>query len=70
MQVKEVMYKPEPGEIIGVKASLEEAVHQLVVGSHQSLLVVNEDKDPRVVGILKLTDVFHEIVSIMKDCKL
>ena len=35
-----------------------EAIHQLVMGRHQSLLVT---KGKDIVGILRLTDVFREI---------
>jgi predicted transcriptional regulator len=44
-------------------ATLNEGIHQLIVGHHQSLLVA---RDSEVVGILRLSDVFVEICAIMK----
>jgi len=65
--VKDVMYTPSAGEHVEKTASLDEAVHQLVVGSHQSLLVT--DGKGKVIGVLRLTDVFHEIMLAIKACK-
>lgn len=64
--VKNVMYTPDEGEKVSIDATLNEAVHQLVVGHHQSLLVI--DHDNRVRGVLRLTDVFQEIAERMKPC--
>jgi CBS domain-containing protein len=67
-KVKNFMYTITEGEFIKENASLGEAIHQLVMGHHHSLLVVS-DKD-KIVGILRLTDVFEEIVQTMKTCTL
>jgi CBS domain-containing protein len=64
--VKNIMYTPKLGEYVMVDTSLNEAVHQLVVGRHQSLLVINEER--RVVGVLRLTDVFARICDMIKPC--
>ncbi|MFZ5564904.1 MAG: HPP family protein [Thermodesulfobacteriota bacterium] len=56
------MYKPQPGEYIGEDGSLSEAIHLLVVGRHQSLLVM---KDKKIVGVLRLVDLFREISNAM-----
>jgi predicted transcriptional regulator len=61
------MYTPTEGEYIEETASLNEAIHQLIMGSHRSLLVLNEKKN--IVGILKLTDVFAEVCTIVKECE-
>jgi CBS domain-containing protein len=61
------MYTPVEGEYINEDASLDEAINQLVMGRHQSLLVMKGDK---VVGILRKTDVFMEIIRVMKTCEL
>jgi len=66
-KVSKYMHRPTDGEFIGVGASLDEAVHLLVVGHHQSLLVTR-DKD--IVGILRLTDVFAAVFHKMKACNL
>ena len=51
------------GEFVGENASLSVAIHQLLLGHHQSLLVTS-DKD--IVGILRLTDVFREISNLFE----
>ncbi len=67
IKVKDVMYTPTEGEYVSEEANLDEAIHQLVVGKHQSLLATRGEK---IVGILRLTDVFMEICEIMKACQL
>ena len=67
IKVKEFMYTPGEGEYISEDASLDRAINQLVMGHHQSLLVMKGEK---IVGILRKTDVFMEIVQAMKACEL
>jgi CBS domain-containing protein len=64
IQVKDVMYTPAEGEYLQEDATLDEGIHQLVIGHHQSLLVT---RDSRVVGVLRISDVFSEICRIMKS---
>jgi len=63
--VKEFMYNPGEGEYVTENAPLREAIHQLIMGHHQSLLVTRDDK---IVGILRLTDVFAAVFHKMKEC--
>ena len=63
IKVRDIMYTPSEGEYVEEDASLAEAIHQLVIGRHQSLLVTREND---IVGILRLTDVFTEISGRMK----
>jgi len=58
IKVKEIMHTPTAGEYVNEEANLGVAVHQLIMGHHQSLLVTNGED---IVGILRLTDVFKEI---------
>lgn len=67
MKVSEIMTKPTEGEKIEEDASLGLAIHLLVMGQHQSLLVM---KGGKIVGILRLTDVFAAIFHTMKECEL
>ena len=67
LKVKDIMYTPEAGEYVKQDASLDQAINQLIVGHHQSLLVT---KDEKVVGILRLTDVFNQVCKVMKECAL
>ena len=66
-KIKSFMYTPTEGEYIDESAALDEAIHLLVMGHHQSLLVT---RDKEIVGILKLTDVFSEVFHIMKTCEI
>jgi CBS domain-containing protein len=61
MRVKDFMYKPSKEEVVQRQASLNEAIHQMVVGHHHSLLVVFEKK---IIGILRLVDVFDVICHL------
>ena len=63
--VRQFMYEPGEGEYVTEHASLGEAAHQLIMGHHQSLLVT---RDKKIVGILRLTDVFAAVFHKMKEC--
>lgn len=67
VNVEAFMTTPLPGEFIEADATLDEAIHQLVIGSHQSLLVKEDDK---VVGILRLTDVFDVVAEAVMACEI
>jgi CBS domain-containing protein len=67
IKVKDIMYTPAAGEYVNRDTTLDQAIHQLIVGHHQSLLVTQEE---RVVGILRLTDVFHQVCKVIKECSL
>jgi CBS domain-containing protein len=67
IKVKEFMYTPSEGEYINEDETMDRAINQLVMGHHQSLLVMKDDK---IVGILRATDVFMEIVRVMKACEV
>ncbi len=62
LKVKKIMYSLSEGEYVKETASIAEAIHQLIIGHHHSLLVSREDK---VIGILRLTDVYKLICDIM-----
>jgi predicted transcriptional regulator len=44
--------------------TLDEAIHLLIMGHHQSLLVKRDDQ---IVGILRLTDVFSAVFQPLID---
>lgn len=62
IKVKEIMTIPSPGEYVDHDASLETAIQKLFHGKHQSLLVTHGDA---VVGILRLSDVFHAVFEAL-----
>jgi CBS domain-containing protein len=63
--VKMFMYTLTEGEHVDENASFDEAIHQLVLGHHQSLLVTRNEE---IVGVLRLTDVFAAVFHSMKAC--
>jgi CBS domain-containing protein len=63
--VKKFMSTPTEGEYVSEDASLDVAIHQFITGHHQSLLVTGGEK---IVGILRLTDVFAAVFHKMKEC--
>ncbi len=64
-KIAEVMYKPTDHQHVYINDTLSTAIHQIVMGQHHSLLVLERDK---VVGILRSTDVFNKFYSlIMSD---
>lgn len=65
LKVKDVMHEPTEGEHVNEDATLDEAIHQLVLGQHQSLLVTRKRQ---IVGILRLTDVFAAVFHAIKTC--
>jgi CBS domain-containing protein len=65
LRVKEFMYTPTEGEYVTEETSLDTAIHQLILGGHQSLLVTRE---VNITGIMRLTDVFSVVFQIIKEC--
>ncbi|MCP4748984.1 MAG: CBS domain-containing protein [Desulfobacteraceae bacterium] len=66
-KVANFMQSPMIGECVDENSNLNEAIHQFVVGSHQSLLVTRKGD---IVGILRLSDMFRLIVNEIKEGKL
>jgi signal-transduction protein with cAMP-binding, CBS, and nucleotidyltransferase domain len=64
MKVRDFMYTPKEGEYVEADAALCEAIHMLIMGHHQSLLVT---KDGTIVGILRLSDVFKLAFQTMES---
>lgn len=66
-RIKDFMRTPADGEYVEAEATMDEAIHQLVVGGYQSLLVRRDDT---VIGLLRLTDVFSVVSEAVKACAL
>ncbi len=64
-KVKDIMYRPTEGEKVEEDAKLGQALHTLIVGHHQSLLVTRGNK---IVGILRLTDMSKLVCERIKAC--
>jgi CBS-domain-containing membrane protein len=67
IKVKSFMTPLKEGELIEPQASLNEAIHQLVLGHHQSLMVT---ENQNVVGVLRLTDVFEVVGEAVLTCNV
>ena len=65
--VSDFMETPADGVYIDENATLDTAIHQLVMCHCESLLATREDK---VVGVLRLSDVFAKLSDEIKTCKL
>ena len=66
LHISEIMEVPADGVYIDADATLDEALHQLIVCRCDSLIVTGNEK---VMGILRLTDVFVQICEKIKNCK-
>lgn len=64
-KVGKLVSSPLEGEVVDQDASLNQGIHQLILGHHQSLLVTSKGE---VVGILRLADVFTEVARRMRAC--
>jgi CBS domain-containing protein len=68
LRVKDFMQKMSEGECVSEDATLDEAIHVLIMGQHQSLLVTRKHD---IIGILRLTDVFAAVFqSLTLTCVL
>jgi hypothetical protein len=67
LKVKRLLHAPAEGEFVDENASLAEAIHQLDMGHYQSLLVTRGKK---IVGILRQSDMFKEVVETLSVCEL
>ena len=63
LKVEDCMQALSEGEYIDENTSLETAIHQLITGTHLSLLVA---KGKDIVGILRLSDVFAAVFHAIK----
>lgn len=64
LKVKDCMRPPRNKECVMESDTLEEAIHKLTAGRLQSLLVTSGDN---LVGILRLTDVIHQLTLVCVD---
>jgi CBS domain-containing protein len=67
LKVKDVMHQPSEGEYVAADDTLDTAIHLLVMGRHQSLVVTRGEE---IVGVLRLSDVFQKVSDNIKACKL
>ena len=63
LKINKVMYTPSNGEYVDEDAPMAEAIHQFILGCHQSLLVT---KNKKVVGIIRLVDIFDSVCEVLE----
>lgn len=66
IQVRDIMYAPGEGETVDAESTMDDGVHRLITGRHHSLLVT---QGGRIVGILRLADVFELVGRGLKECR-
>jgi CBS domain-containing protein len=64
LKVQDFMQAPSEGEYVEESTSLDTAIHQLVAGTHLSLLVTRGDE---IVGILRMSDVFSAVFHAIQE---
>jgi CBS domain-containing protein len=67
LKVERLILSASKSEYVDENASLPEAIHQLGREHHQSMLVTRDNK---IVGILRQTDLFKEVVETLGVCQL
>lgn len=67
LNVSDFMQSLDDGLYIKAEATLGEAIHRMVVPRNQSLLVT---KDGKIVGVLRLSDVFSEVCRMIAACEV
>ncbi|BBO83161.1 hypothetical protein DSCO28_37270 [Desulfosarcina ovata subsp. sediminis] len=68
LKVKTIMYAPGKGEFVNESTTMDEAIHRLIIGRHHSLLVTADNDAGKIVGVLRLADVFEFISDAMHEC--
>jgi CBS domain-containing protein len=69
LKAKDIMYAPGMGEFVNERATMDEAIHRLIIGRHHSLLVTADQDAREIVGVLRLADVFEFVSDAMYECK-
>ncbi|MCU0561713.1 MAG: hypothetical protein MUD16_16170 [Desulfobacterales bacterium] len=68
VQVKDFLRPPSAQQLVRIGDSLNEAFHRFVLGRHDSLFVTD---GPKLVGLIRFSDVYREIERRLKDvCRL
>lgn len=70
LRVKEVMHTPATGEFVHQDATLDDAIHRMIVGHRHSLLVTADADATDIVGVIKLADLFEFVSKAMQTCEL
>ena len=69
-KVKDFMYTPSEGEYIEENRTLDHGIQHFLMAKHHAILVTSAEKNNNIVGILRLTDVFKKICSMIETCEI
>ncbi|MBW1649803.1 MAG: CBS domain-containing protein [Deltaproteobacteria bacterium] len=69
-KIKDFMYTPSEGEYIKEDRTLDHGIQHFLMGKHHAVLVTSAEKNNKIVGILRLTDVFKKICSMIETCEI
>ena len=69
-KVKDFMYTPSDGEYIEETRTLDHAIQLFLMAKHHTVLVTSAEKNNKIVGILRLTDLFKKICSMIEMCNI
>ena len=67
LKVKDFMHMPSQGEFVEENATMNEAIHRLILGEHHSLLIT---RGKEIVGVLRVVDVFEMVSNELKRCRI
>jgi len=67
VQIQDFLKGPSEGQTVGVDDLMARCFHLFVMNRHDSLFVVDGD---RIVGLLRFSDVYREVVREMKECRI
>lgn len=65
VKVEDFMQAPTEGEFVKETDTMNVSLHRIVMGQHHSLLVM---RDKEIVGILRSTDVFNALCTMVGNC--
>lgn len=67
-KLEDLIKRPEKTQYVDRKKPLNEAVHQLIMAHELSLLVTGDQG--KVVGVLRLIDVFDKVAEEIRACRV
>ncbi len=65
VHLKSFLKGPSEGQTVGMHDPLAKCFHRFVMNRHDALFVVEGDQ---IVGLLKFSDVYKEVLKTMKEC--
>lgn len=67
VKIRNFIKAPGEGQIVGAEDTLAKCFHLFVMNRHDSLFVVQDDE---IIGLLRFSDVYKKVSTMMKACAL